>query len=194
MGTDVVVDFFRRDGISILFTANSSAGGGSVAEGFPYRLTPIGSYATYYVRVRGAAPNVTGSYRIMVAACPGQPELPLAAASLRANGLRLSWPAAVEPSVVRFSRDLRTWSRLNLSPVLEGDQLRVELPSDAPHQFFQLVPAGGWSNDTLSCCNANGCVPYPPGGCPNDTIIWCRDEGEGTTCTALPPITEPEPD
>ena len=152
-GTDTRVDLFRQNGVLILFSANSSAGGGAVAEGFVYRLSIPG---TYYVRVRSAATaSGTGTYRVMVAHCGLPPTAGLGIVH-RGGRLTLSWPAAHEPSLLRSSRDLRTWTLLDLTPIAVGDELRAELPATPPHQFFQLVPAGGWSNDTYHCCDANG--------------------------------------
>ncbi len=180
-GTDTRVELFRMDAVSILFSANSSAAGGAVAEGFVYRLSVPG---TYYLRVRGGATAaVTGTYRVMVAHCPLPPPPPLGIVS-RAGILTLSWLAALEPCLLRSSRDLRTWSFLDLMPTADGDQLRVELPSTAPHHFFQLAPAGGWSNDTYHCCDANGqncSEPVNPlTSCPN--LVWCHETENATVC------------
>jgi hypothetical protein len=120
----------------------------------------------------------------MVAACPGQPELPLAGASLSANGIRLSWPAASESSQLRATRDLRTWREIAVTPVFDGDRLLADIPTGPPHQFFHLAPAGGWSNDTYHCCDSNGqnCSgPVDPlTAC--DNLIWCHETENSTEC------------
>jgi len=188
IGTDVVVDLFRQNGVMILFSANSSAAGGAVAEGFVYRLSIPG---TYYVRVRGATTSVTGSYRVMVAHCPLPPTAGLGIVH-RGGRVTLSWPAAHEPGLLRSSHDLRTWTFLDLTPTAVGDELRVELPSTPPHQFFQLIPAGGWSNDTYHCCDVNGqnCVPqqgpstfdpHVPCG-PGKTLVHCYETENSSVC------------
>ena len=184
-GTDVVVELFRKDGVSILFSANSSAVGGAVAEGFVYRLSIPG---TYYLRVRSATTAAaTGTYRVMVAHCPLPPPPPLGIAH-RSGRLTLSWPAALEPSLIRSSRDLRSWTYMDVTPVVDGDQLSVELPSSFPQQFFQLVPAGGWSNDSYHCCDANGdnCTTVHPNPHLNEQcdriVFWCYETENSSVC------------
>ena len=181
VGTDVVLDLFRKDGVSLLFSANSSGAGAGVAEGFPYRLSVAG---TYYVRVRGVSVGVTGTYRLLIATCPGRPELPLAGATLRANGFRLSWPAASESSVLLATRDFRTWREIPVVPMFDGDSLIVDIPTEPPHQFFLLSPSGGNANDTYHCCDANGqnCSgPVDPlTAC--DNLLWCYETENSTVC------------
>ena len=191
VGTDTRVELFRQNGVMILFSANSSAGGGAVAEGFVYRLSIPG---TYYVRVRSAATaSGTGTYRVMVAHCALPPTAGLGI--VHSGGrLTLSWPAAHEPSLLRSSHDLRTWSFLDLTPTAIGDELRVELPSSRPHQFFQLIPAGGWSNDTFHCCDANGqncdepATPFT--SCGGGILVYCTetltDSGTVVNCVPVP--------
>ena len=181
VGTDVVLELFRKDGVSLLFSANSSASGAAVAEGFPYRPSISG---TYYVRVRGVSAGVTGTYRLLIATCPGRPELPLAAGLPRANGLRLSWPAASESSVLLATRDLRNWREISVMPVFDGQRLIADLPTEPPHQFFVLSPSGGTANDTYHCCDANGqncSEPVNPlTAC--DNLIWCHETEDSTVC------------
>jgi hypothetical protein len=182
-GTDTQVELFRKDAVSVLFSANSSSAGAAVAEGFVYRLSIPG---TYYLRVgAGGTAAINGTYRVMAAHCP-LPPLPPLGIALRRGGLLLSWPVALEPCLFRSSRDLRQWSFLDVTPMVEGDQLRVELPSTFPQQFFQLVPAGGWSNDSYHCCDADlthcfGVSPNPHLNEQCDRIVFVCYETENSS-------------
>lgn len=186
-GTDVVLELFRPDGVSLLFSANSSAAGASVAEGFPYRLSLGG---TYYVRVRGATTAVAGTYRLMIATCPGRPELPLVGAKLGANGFSLSWPAASESSRLLATSDLRIWREIAVTPVFDGDRLIADLPTDPPHQFFLLSPSGGTANDTYHCCDANGLNCSEPMDsltiCTGSFKVRCYQTDNSTVCEPAP--------
>jgi hypothetical protein len=181
-GTDIVVELYRKDGVSLLFAANSSASGPAVAEGFAYRLSLKG---TYFVRVHGASPSVAGTYRIMIGTCAGLPQLPLTAvAQPVGRGLVLSWPAGSEPAQVLSTRDLRTWEVMPLTPTLDGDRLIAVLPTDPPHQFFLLSPDGGWSNDTYWCCDGNGqnCVGVLRWGPCGGLRIRCYETEDSSVC------------
>jgi hypothetical protein len=87
IGTDVIVDLIDSDCQTLLFSANSS-GTGSItdppAEGFRYAISKLG---TYYIRVRAAKTDATGTYDLLVASQnPGQLQFSAPAYSVNEDG------------------------------------------------------------------------------------------------------------
>jgi hypothetical protein len=184
-GTDVQVDLFRQNGSLDLFSANSSANAAAAAEGFTFRFAVAG---TYFVRVQGATTNVTGAYHITTAVCP-LPPLPALSWARRESGLALSWEAASEPVILRASGDLRSWTRVELAPTLDGDRLIAVVPPTGPQQFFRIWSDAEPGTGGIYCCDDNGnchrthwpADPHPQESCMG-TLIYCYETENSSVC------------
>ena len=136
IGTDLILDLFGTDGLTLLQSANSSKAGipgDPPAEAFGYVVSKPG---TYYVRVRGAA-GVTGTYWLTVASCGAAvPTLRLAHAG---NDFELSWPADAHSFRLQSSPDLQLWQDEPVELRLVGESVSALVaPSPGP-KFFRLI-------------------------------------------------------
>lgn len=139
---NLIVDLITRDGMNVLFTADSSTVGqpGPPAEAFGFIVSTAG---TYYVRVREAQGFSSTNYCLMVAAC-AMPELPtLGMVRVTPSAFSFSVPAGPAYGfTLETSADLTSWSDIPCDMTGVDDMLQLSVPI-TPNDLARFIRVRG---------------------------------------------------